>query len=87
MEESNSEPGAEETIKLLISGDEFSANIKHQNFSVINRTPVIYTAKTVCFPLGFLFSERIVYEFWQPYQNLKAIKKKQLNPMCIFEIF
>lgn len=86
LESAHFESSAEETIKLLFSGDEFSANVKNQNFSVINRTPVFCTTNNTCFPHNLAFSERIFYETWKPFNHLKTINK-QLDPMCIFGVF
>lgn len=84
-DEPNFEPYALETLKTIFSGDETSANVKHQDFSCITKTPIIVTTNRYCFPTDEAYNSRIEHYQWNAASFLKDYEK-QLNPLSLFSI-
>lgn len=84
-DEPSFDPGSQETIKCLFSGDELSTSVKYQDNGSIMRTPVIATSNTYVWPRSAAFDCRVeTYNFHQ----MSALKDwRPLNPMCLYSIF
>lgn len=85
-DEPSFEPSALESLKMLFSGDETPANIKHQDFGIIGKTPVIVTTNRRVFPKSDVFDSRIYYYNWNTAQFLKDWEK-DINPISLYLLF
>lgn len=76
-------PSFMETVKLISGGNPASVNVKHQNFSVVNRTPLIFTSNNQIFDSGdAMWSTRIYFEKWKSTPDLKNVVGAP-NPLCL----
>jgi len=65
-------PSAYDTVKMIAGGDPCPANVKYQGHSVINRTPLIFTANTWQFNRGDpVWTSRMHFEQWRTAPLLK----------------
>lgn len=85
-DEPNFEPSAIEVLKTLFSGDETPANIKHQDFATITKTPVIVTSNRMNFPTTETFMSRLFIFKWSTASFLKDWEKS-INPLSLYYLF
>lgn len=68
-----------ETLKLLFGGDSQKVKVKYEGDAVVDRTPIIILSNIDCFPKDTAFLSRMIKYEWQPYAELRHVKKK-INP-------
>lgn len=75
--EPNFEPREIENLKMLLGGDNFSANVKCKPQANVKRTPIIVLSNNIPrFVNNPAFEDRIYVYYWQPAPFLKAINRK-----------
>nr|QTE04097.1 MAG: nonstructural protein [Turdus naumanni ambidensovirus] len=80
-------PSYMETVKLIAGGNPASVNVKHQNFSVVNRTPLIFTSNNAIFNQEDpMWSTRMYFEKWKPDDELKNVTGAP-NPLCLLVLW
>uniref|UniRef100_A0A8D9B8A1 Non-capsid protein NS-1 n=1 Tax=Cacopsylla melanoneura TaxID=428564 RepID=A0A8D9B8A1_9HEMI len=83
--EPNAEPGAMDTLKMLLGGDTFNAKIKYEHDAVVVRTPVIILSNNDIFPKDAAFNSRLIRSTWRSAPLLKHVKKKP-HPIAAYQL-
>lgn len=86
--EPNYEPREIENLKMLLGGDNMSANVKMKPQANIKRTPIIVTGNIEPrFCRDDAFTDRIYHYNWQPAPFLKDVKKKPRPDATMYIIY
>lgn len=80
--EPNFEPSAQETLKMILGGDQITVNVKYQPDASLRRTPVIILTNNSCLN-DVAFKSRVQKYTWERASFLQYVKKKPI-PIAFF---